>query len=188
MFFKHLKTIIKHRHTVMKWCFKMKIPWRGLMHDLSKFTWKELSIYKYYNGTRSPHDDARDILGYSPSWLYHKTRNKHHWEYWLDNETKEFIGIKIPYKYMIEMFCDFVGAGKVYMKDKWTPSAPLEYHLKCKQNRIFHEESLNFLEYLMHHLEEMGEEKFIKWYDENRYSIRELYNCKGYFKNENYNG
>ena len=26
--------------------------------------------------------------------------------------------VKIPYRYVIEMFCDFVGAGKAYMREK----------------------------------------------------------------------
>lgn len=174
-FLKHLKTIVKHKHAVMKCCFKMGIPLRGILHDLSKFTWKEFSIYKFYNGKRSPHEVAREKLGYSPSWLYHKSKNKHHWEYWLDNETKEFIPIKIPYKYAIEMVCDFIGAGKVYMNEKWTPSAPLEYHNKTKNNRIYHKDTLKLIEYLFVNIELRGLENFYVWYKNNKKNIRKDY-------------
>lgn len=174
MFFKHLFTIIRHRRVVGKYCRKMGIPWRGLVHDLSKFRWKEFSIYKYYNGKRSPHDEARDILGYSPSWLYHRSKNKHHWEYWIDSLEK-MNAVKIPYKYVIEMFCDYVGAGKVYMKESWTSSAPLEYHLKTKERRVFHSETLRLLEYLFKKLEELDEDNFIKWYKNNKKQLKNDY-------------
>lgn len=80
---KHLKTIRVHRKYVRKACFKMGLIWQGLTHDLSKYSFKELSIAKYYTGTRSPHAVCRDRYGYSPSWQYHYHRNKHHWQYWL---------------------------------------------------------------------------------------------------------
>lgn len=33
-FKKHLTTIMKHRRYVRRACFKMGIPWQGLVHDL----------------------------------------------------------------------------------------------------------------------------------------------------------
>ena len=36
----------------------------------------------------SPIDREKEVLGYSLGWLHHKGRNKHHWEYWLDNGSK----------------------------------------------------------------------------------------------------
>lgn len=34
---KHFKTITKHRHAVIRNCFKAGIPLQGLRHDLSKY-------------------------------------------------------------------------------------------------------------------------------------------------------
>ena len=34
---KHFITITKHRHLVMKLCFKMGLYKQGLLHDLSKY-------------------------------------------------------------------------------------------------------------------------------------------------------
>lgn len=79
----HLNTILLHRSIVADICNKMGIPEIGQQHDLSKFTEEEFSIYKWADGKRSPHENAREKLGYSPSWVYHKGRNPHHWEYWL---------------------------------------------------------------------------------------------------------
>ena len=177
-FFKHLHTINSHRFEVCKSCFKMGIPWLGLIHDLSKYSWKEFSIYKYYNGKRSPHDEARDILGYSPSWLYHKSKNKHHWEFWLDNQDgDDFIPIKIPYKYVVEMFCDMVGAGKAYLKDKWTVSSPKQYYdTRCKGQRLMHSKSEELLTTLLRLLSECEDEKqFFNWYKKNKNIMRAIY-------------
>lgn len=79
----HIKTIVTHISIVKDLCYKMGIPELGEAHDLSKINLDEFEIYKYANGKRSPHDNARDELGYSPSWIHHKARNPHHWEYWL---------------------------------------------------------------------------------------------------------
>lgn len=172
--FKHLKTINKHRRIVRKWCFKLGIPFRGLVHDLSKYSPKEFSIYKYYSGNRSPHDNARDELGYSPSWLYHRNRNKHHWEYWIDS-FEQMNPMKIPYKYVVEMVADFIGAGQAYMKEKWTCKAPLEYHLKCKMNRKFHDKTLTLFELLLQELNELDTKEFLKWYRSKKKEIKKWY-------------
>lgn len=182
----HIKTIKKHRKVVMKTCFKMGIFWQGLFHDLSKYSKTEMSIAKWYDGTRSPHDIAREDLGYSPSWYHHKSHNKHHWEYWTDSKDAEIIngeyyiktvGVKMPYKYVIEMFCDFVGAGKTYNKDKWTTKSPLNYWNKaCKNKRVMHEMSESLLENLLITLSKFeNEEDFYKWYKENKAKIKVRY-------------
>ena len=74
----HLDTIITHIEIVKDLCHQMGIPELGDAHDLSKYMPDEFDIYKYADGKRSPHDNARDILGYSPSWIHHKARNPHH--------------------------------------------------------------------------------------------------------------
>lgn len=164
---KHLKTVRTHRKCVRKMCFKMGIPWQGLTHDLSKYSPKELSISEYYTGTKSPHEVCRDKLGYSPSWMHHYHRNKHHWQYWLDMEDwpNKVVPVKMPYKYVIEMFCDFVGAGKAYMGDNWTKDAPWNYWMdKCEGKRLMDSESEYLLKKLLWNLKEQGMDNFIKWY------------------------
>ena len=78
---KHLNIIRTHRKFVREACFKMGLFWQRLVHDLSKYSVIELLICKYYSGTRSPHQNAREVLGYSPSWIHHYHTNKHHFQY-----------------------------------------------------------------------------------------------------------
>ena len=82
---KHLILITKHKWVVFKLCCKVGIPWRGLVHDLSKYSPTEFfESIKYYTGTHSPITGEKQDKGYSEAWLHHKGRNKHHSEYWID--------------------------------------------------------------------------------------------------------
>lgn len=173
----YLKDIIKHRRIVRHWCFVMGVPFRGILHDISKYSKSEFALYKYRDGKRSPHDNARDELGYSPSWCHHKARNKHHWEYWVDEYNLK-IAVKIPFKYVIEMFCDYVGAGQVYNPKTWDESFPIKYHLEHKDERIYHPETLYLLELLLIKLNNLGVKEFKKWFKRERYNIKQTYKLK----------
>lgn len=175
-FFNHLRLVHTHRKYVRQMCFKMGIPIRGLLHDLSKYSIKELSICKYYNGKQSPHEVARKELGYSPSWMAHKAKNKHHWEYWTDNDSDaNFYPVKIPYKYVIESFCDMVGASKAYMKENFTKESPKQYFDRQKDKRLYHSETKELLERLFNSYAELGEEDFVRVYKNHKKIIKAKY-------------
>ena len=174
--FKHLKLVRTHRKHVLKACFKMGIPLQGLLHDLSKYSPAELKIAKYYTGTLSPHDQARKELGYSPSWCHHRNRNKHHSEYWVDSFEKNN-AVKMPYKYVIEMFCDFIAAGKAYNKDTWSVATPWDYWLNKCQSRVLDLETEYLFEKLLWNLHEMETERnFYIWYKKAKKYLKENYN------------
>ncbi len=159
---KHFNTITKHRHKVIAHCFRAGIGWQGLFHDLSKYTPTEFSAgAKYYQGNRSPNERERELFGYSAAWMHHKGRNKHHFEFWTDYNpnTKQNTPIKMPIKYVIEMFCDRVAASKIYQGEKYTDAHPLEYFLKGKATRFIHPETSDTLEQLLVMLKEKGEEE-----------------------------
>jgi len=158
----HLSTITRHRHKVIYHCFKAGIPLQGLMHDMSKYSPCEFFAgVRFYQGTRSPNEAEREKFGYSVAWIHHKGRNKHHFEYWTDYNPKSHLiePVKMPMRYVIEMFCDRVAASKIYLNDKYNDSCPLEYFLKAKKNRVIHQETSDFLEKLLIMLSEQGEEK-----------------------------
>lgn len=158
---KHFITITKHRHVVIKHCFKAGILWQGLRHDLSKYSPAEfIPGAKYYVGYRSPNEGERELNGYSLAWIHHKGRNKHHFEYWTDYNTKSKVvePVKMPVKYVAEMFCDRVAAGKIYNGDKYTDQSPLEYFLRAKGRRVIHPETSDLLESLLTELSENGED------------------------------
>ena len=67
---KHFRTITKHRHKVISHCFKAGLGFRGLLHDLSKYSPAEfIPGAKYYNGKRSPNVTERELFGYSSAWM-----------------------------------------------------------------------------------------------------------------------
>lgn len=129
---KHLHTINKHRILVMKYCFKSKLYWRGLVHDLSKYSFIEFfEGSKYYVGDKSPIQVCREKTGISKAWLHHKGRNCHHYEYWTDKDSY----LMMPYNYAVESICDRIAATKVYYGKKYNNSLPYEY-LKREEKKL----------------------------------------------------
>lgn len=123
----HISTVLIHKWYVFRLCCKAGIPFRGIIHDLSKFSPTEFwESVKYYNGTRSPIYFCKKENGYSRAWLHHKGRNKHHYEYWFDSKAPNSTPI-IPYKYTIEMICDTFAAGMAYQGKNWTKEYQLSY-------------------------------------------------------------
>lgn len=147
--FLHFCRITKHRHAVVRHCFKAGIGWQGLFHDLSKYSPTEfLPGAKYYQGTRSPNEKEREEKGYSAAWLHHKGRNRHHFEYWndLNPETKLYEPVKMPLKYVKEMFCDRVAASKIYQGKNYTDEHPLAYFLRGNARKKMHPATADLLE------------------------------------------
>ena len=129
MYLKHLKTIIRHKYYVAIECFKIGLYWQGLVHDLSKFTPIEFFISaKYFTGKSSPIDKERIEKGYSVAWLNHKAKNKHHFHYWIDIDKGKCVACDMPDKYILEMACDFIGAGKAYNNVTANTGEPLKYY------------------------------------------------------------
>jgi len=126
----HFCTITHHKWLVFKLCLSAGIPWRGFMHDWSKYSATEFwESAKYYAGKRSPIFYCKQENGYSNAWLHHKGRNKHHYEYWYDYTAPEQTPV-IPYKYTVEMICDSLAAGMIYQKENWTNDYQLGYYKK----------------------------------------------------------
>lgn len=165
---KHFCTITRHRHLVMKGCFQVGLYRQGLLHDLSKYMPTEFLVgCKYYRGYMSPNNAEREDKGYSLAWLHHKGRNKHHMEYWIDYDlAKEegaehsgMTGMKMPVRYVAEMFIDRVSASKNYQKDKYTDESPLVYFEKGKSKYMIHEDTEAMLAYLLTMLAKKGEKE-----------------------------
>lgn len=143
--FKHLKTIIKHKHWVFYYCCKAGIPFRGLIHDLSKFSPIEFfESAKYYTGTHSPIDEAKADKGYSKAWLHHRGRNKHHYEYWVDYLESGGLPILMPYKYTVEMMCDYLGAARAYLGAEFSYEAEMRWWVN-KSPQKMHEVNKEFI-------------------------------------------
>jgi hypothetical protein len=155
----------------MKYCFRVGLYKQGLIHDLSKYSFPEfLSGIKYYNGNASPHNMQRRIEGHSKSWLHHKGRNKHHFEYWIDYgviEEEGLKGVSMPSKYVIEMFIDRLCASKNYLKEKHTDKSPLEYYQLRKHYYELHDHTRLLLESLLKKLACDGEDRTLEYIRKN---------------------
>ena len=158
----HFKTITSHKILVMKYCFKVGLYRQGLLHDLYKYSPTEFWVgAKYYQGTRSPNNAEREDTGLSKSWLHHKGRNRHHFEYWVDygiGAEHVLAGMPMPRKYIAEMIMDRISASMVYHPDDNTDASPLAYYEKGKEKLWFiHEDTKAQLEYLLKMLAVKGE-------------------------------
>ena len=82
----------------------------------------------------------------------------------------------MPYKYIIESFCDMLGASKAYNPDRWAPEMLLDYwENKCKGKRIQHPASEEFLDKMIMNLVTCGEEAFFEWYKNNTDFLKKAY-------------
>lgn len=159
---KHFRTITRHRHKVIVHCFKAGIGFQGLFHDLSKYSPEEFTVgAKHYQGNRSPNEGEREDYGFSYAWMHHKGRNKHHFEYWTDYDpaTRVLSPVKMPAKYVVEMFCDRVAASKIYQGENYTDHHPLDYFNRGAKIRNIHPETSALIERLLTMLAEKGEEE-----------------------------
>ncbi len=131
----YMKYVLRHRWFVMLACFKEKLIWQGLLHDLSKHKPSEWFPYANFfydsNGNKKtireksgyykPTDTGNAAFDYA--WLLHQKRNKHHWQWWILPEDEGGVKlVEMPEKYIREMLCDWRGAGRAQgVKDWWNP-------------------------------------------------------------------
>jgi len=134
MHFSYLKSQLRHKWFVFVECFKLGIPWLGVVHDWSKFLpsewwgyaryfygkypeWATMNAWgkSYYTGlTKEDVDRQFDV-----AWLHHQHRNKHHWQRWLltlDSARSDgkLFPLPMPDRYRREMLADWNGAGRAY--------------------------------------------------------------------------
>ena len=62
------------------------------------------------------------------------------------------------------------------MKKSWTPEAPLNYWNKEYPKRLYHDDTRALLSYLFIKMKDLGEDRFIKFYKENKQILKSAYN------------
>ncbi len=155
----HLHTINEHKWKVTWLCFRCGL----YKQDLSKYSPIELRTgFRYYQGFRSPINAQKEVEGYSTSWLHHKGRNPHHWEYWIDNGKDGLRATPMAFNYIVEMFCDRVAASMTYMKDEYRDDSALKYFEDNLKSTVFHPDTERQIRYLLQYLADHGLEKTIK--------------------------
>ncbi len=158
----HFKTITYHRYLVCRGCFRVGLYWRGLVHDLSKYSPTEFWVgARYYQGVRSPNAREREVKGYSEAWMHHKGRNRHHYEYWTDMnpQTRVYESVPMPRKYLVEQIMDRRAACIVYQGKNYHPGSELEYFMKSRERELMHPRNKREVEHILTMLKDQGEKK-----------------------------
>jgi len=119
----YFKYLSQHKWYVFVECVRRGQLWRGLTHDLSKFRPDEFFPYvRHFFGFKlddtetrgyAVRNDQRKDRRFEMAWLRHQHRNDHHWQWWVrilaDDMT---VALPMSEGARIEMFCDWIGAGK----------------------------------------------------------------------------
>ena len=158
----HYKTVHRHRKLVRKYCFRLGLYWQGLTHDLSKYSPIEfLAGARYFQGDHSPNDQQRRENGYSASWMHHKGRNRHHFEYWTDMNllTKNYEPLPMPRKYLVEMIMDRRAACMTYQGKNYKDDSALIYFNRGLEKDKMHPQTREELRYILTMLAEKGEKE-----------------------------
>lgn len=161
---KHFKLITKHKWYVFKNCMKAGLFWQGLTHDLSKYSPVEFfESVKYFSGKRSPIDDCKLDKGYSMAWQHHKGRNPHHYEYWVDNFDNGGTPLQMPFKYALELVCDYLAAGQAYNKKNFSYLGEYEWWLEKKNKELLmHPQTIHFVDEMLKTMAKDNSNKCLK--------------------------
>ena len=149
--FKHLQVITRHKYYVAKYCFKFHLYYRGIFHDMSKYSSAELfPSAHYFTGSMSPQvRERQDYDGYSYMSVHHCCRNSHHYQYHVDFTESKILVIAMPYKDVIEMVCDSLAASIVYAgKENYNRTIPYAYFKEHMNGYAMHPATKAFLLYV----------------------------------------
>ena len=140
---KLIKRILTHKYYVAKYCFQIGLYWQGITHDLSKFSFTEFSrAIKYWDDKISSLANERKILGYSQTFLHHRGRNPHHYEYWIHSLDDGGVPARMPKKYVLELICDYLAAAKTYGAD---PRKEYIWWAKQQSHMKIHKETKDYI-------------------------------------------
>ena len=162
IYFKYLKQVAVHRWFVAVECWKYGLWLAPFLHDNSKLGPTEFFAYaNYFMGDKAAWKERFDY-----AWNHHWKVNKHHGLYWIVEIKKisqheehvlalpkvaqgthaKFKVLKMPLRYAIEMYCDWVAAGKAYTgKNDIT-----EWYEKNKHTMILHPDTKKFIEAMVY--------------------------------------
>lgn len=168
---KHFHTVNKHRWLVFIHCCRCGIPFRGLVHDLSKYSPSEFLVSaRNYSGTRSPiANERREENGYSKAFIHHTRKNRHHYEYWVDVTLGDIVLSPMPYPFALESCCDMIAASKVYNGKKYTKAMPLSFFNMAKKRSMMHSATKEFIETILKEYRDFGFKKLKKKFTKKLY-------------------
>jgi hypothetical protein len=121
IYFRYLRTVLRHKWYVFLECLHLGLPLIGIVHDWSKFLPDEFIPYARYfekprRDKRGEYDAAAaEDNDFLIAWLKHQRRSPHHWQYWIlvQDEDDDKI-LPMSERYRKEMLADWRGAGRTY--------------------------------------------------------------------------
>lgn len=148
-----LRNFMRHKREVRKACWKVGLFWRGLKHDLSRFTPTEFISYARFHYDRDGSKrNVRDATGrYDPfadpliaaSLAHHVHCNDHHWQHWAHvGDDGTIVLLEMPRRAVLEMFCDWWGAGRAQGSKVY----PVEWYAKNRQYVHVHPATRDLIE------------------------------------------
>lgn len=166
----HFKNTCKHKWWVFYYSWYFGIPFRGFMHDWSKFTPTEfIESVKFFKGDSSPINEAKKLQGISFAWHHHKAHNPHHYEYWTDCYDTGTVPRIMPWKYVIELVCDYLAAGRTYndfnKKEPFTLKKELDWWNNCKDGKCIHPLTKKLISAILENIAYHGLHMFTKCSD-----------------------
>ena len=183
-FFGHIRNILVHKWWVFYYACKFGIPWRGFIHDWSKFHPIEFfESVKYYQGNSSPIPYCKLVNGVSYAWQHHKGHNPHHYEYWTDNFDGRGTPTyhKIPYKYLLEMMADWFAAGRTYVGSDFTVQDEINWWKWKRETIAIHSATIEWIDTFMEDVDFLSD---LKWIGDKhnqkvlKYRLEQLYGKK----------
>jgi hypothetical protein len=155
----YLKYVIRHKWFVLLACRKWGVSiWRGLIHDISKFSSSEWTPYvrSFYNPDGSKRR-VRDASGaydpnsismqFSYAWNHHEKHNPHHWGYWVvtSGDYGKIEVLPMPETYVREMIADWEGAGKTISGK----GDPLAWYQQNGKRFLMHDQTRTLVEKIL---------------------------------------
>lgn len=150
----YLRYMAVHKWYTFIACYKLGVPWRGVVHDLSKFLPDEWFPYLWLHygwmSPCSPQEKLRRKSRYRLAWLRHVHRNPHHWQWWVFQAKRNAKKVlPMPKDYACEMLADWYGAARAQgnIKDN---AVSFWFHEQLKTEMILlHPETQEFIEELI---------------------------------------
>jgi hypothetical protein len=98
--------VLRHKWFVFVACWRLGIPVRGLLHDLSKLRPSEWVLYaRYFYADGGRGSRTKYLAAFDLAWLKHQHRNPHHWQYWLLQEDDgPQVRLRMPQAYVREPY------------------------------------------------------------------------------------
>lgn len=145
-----LQYVLIHKWLVFIEACKLGIPWRGLVHDLTKLLPREWTprIAMLGKSSRVLQDDdgyyLADIVAdeLALSWLRHYHDNPHHWQWWvvmLDGKVKKVLPMTDVYRR--EMLADWRAVSRTPGRQAIVP-----WYLENRDKMLLHPQTRQWVE------------------------------------------